>query len=36
VQVHECARHEFERVPKLLDEFAEKLGQLGPNPYKGF
>ncbi len=36
VQVFECARHEYERAAQLIEEFAEKVEQLGPNPYKGF
>ncbi len=36
VQVHELARNEFERIPKIFDEFMEKIEEVGPNPYKGF
>jgi quinone-modifying oxidoreductase subunit QmoB len=36
VQVIELARDEFERIPRVLDEFAETIDQVGPNPYKGF
>ena len=36
VKVCELARDEFSRVPALLDEFAEKIDEVGPNPYKGF
>jgi quinone-modifying oxidoreductase subunit QmoB len=27
---------DYDRLPTLLDEFAEKLVEIGPNPYKGF
>jgi quinone-modifying oxidoreductase subunit QmoB len=36
VQVLELARNEMARIPALFDEFAEKLGELGANPLKGF
>jgi quinone-modifying oxidoreductase subunit QmoB len=36
VRVHELARNELERIPALLDDFAAKLEELGPNPLKGF
>jgi quinone-modifying oxidoreductase subunit QmoB len=36
VQVVELAHDEFDRVPRVLDEFAEKCEELGPNPMKGF
>jgi hypothetical protein len=34
--VIELARDEFHRIPELLDEFAETIDDVGPNPYKGF
>jgi quinone-modifying oxidoreductase subunit QmoB len=36
IQVVELAHDEFERVPQVLDDFAETLEELGPNPMKGF
>ena len=36
VKLVELSHDEFERVPKILDEFAEELDEMGPNPLKGF
>jgi quinone-modifying oxidoreductase subunit QmoB len=36
IQVIELSHDEFERIPKVLDEFAETLEEMGPNPMKGF
>jgi quinone-modifying oxidoreductase subunit QmoB len=36
IKVVELAHSEFDRVPQILDEFAEELDELGPNPLKGF
>ncbi len=36
VKVVELARNETARIPAVLDEFAAKLEELGPNPLKGF
>ncbi|MGZ6143949.1 MAG: hydrogenase iron-sulfur subunit [Myxococcales bacterium] len=36
VRVVELARNETARIPAVLDEFAAKLAELGPNPLKGF
>jgi len=36
VQVHELARNEFDRIPKIFDDFVEVIEEVGPNPYKGF
>jgi len=36
IQVVELSHDEFERIPKILDEFAETLEEMGPNPMKGF
>jgi quinone-modifying oxidoreductase subunit QmoB len=27
---------DYDALPKLLDEFAERLVEIGANPYKGF
>jgi quinone-modifying oxidoreductase subunit QmoB len=36
VKIVELARNEFDRIPQIFDEFAEKIEEVGPNPYKGF
>ena len=36
VRVVELARNEMGRIPALLDEFAQTLADMGPNPLKGF
>jgi quinone-modifying oxidoreductase subunit QmoB len=36
LKVVELTHGEFDRVPQVLDEFAEELDDLGPNPLKGF
>ncbi|MEX1309698.1 MAG: hydrogenase iron-sulfur subunit, partial [Candidatus Sulfomarinibacteraceae bacterium] len=36
VKLVELSHDDFVRVPQLLDEFAEELDEMGPNPLKGF
>ncbi|MDR3554445.1 MAG: hydrogenase iron-sulfur subunit [Syntrophobacteraceae bacterium] len=36
VKMEQVSITDFNLIPKLLDEFAEKVNSLGPNPYKGF
>jgi quinone-modifying oxidoreductase subunit QmoB len=36
IKVVELSHDEFDRVPKVLDEFAEELEAMGLNPLKGF
>jgi quinone-modifying oxidoreductase subunit QmoB len=36
IRVVELSHDEFDRVPEVLDEFAETIDGLGPNPMKGF
>ena len=36
IKIVELAHNEFHRVPAILDEFAETIDDVGPNPYKGF
>jgi len=36
IKVVELSHDEFDRVPQVLDDFAEELDDLGPNPLKGF
>jgi len=34
IQVLELAISEFEKLPKIFDDFLDKMEELGPNPYK--
>jgi quinone-modifying oxidoreductase subunit QmoB len=36
IKIVELAHDEFDRVPQVLDEFAETIEDVGANPYKGF
>ena len=36
IKYAELSHDEFGRIPQLLDEFAEELDEMGPNPLKGF
>ena len=36
IKVVELSHDEFNRIPTILDEFAEELDEMGPNPLKGF
>ncbi len=36
VRVDQVSITEYTQLPKLLDAFAERVQELGPNPYKGF
>jgi len=36
IKVVELSHDEFDRVPKVLDEFSAELDEMGPNPLKGF
>jgi quinone-modifying oxidoreductase subunit QmoB len=36
VKLVELSHDEFNRIPTILDEFAEELDEMGPNPLKGF
>ena len=36
VKLVELSHDEFGRIPQILDEFAEELDEMGPNPLKGF
>ncbi|MCK5376912.1 MAG: hydrogenase iron-sulfur subunit, partial [Acidobacteria bacterium] len=36
IKTIELSHDEFDRVPQILDEFAEELEEMGPNPLKGF
>jgi len=36
VQQVQLAINEWDNLPQILDDFSERLKELGPNPYKGF
>jgi len=36
IRIVELGHDEWDRIPEVLDEFAEKIEELGANPYKGF
>jgi len=36
IKLVELSHDEFHRIPKILDDFAEVIDDVGPNPYKGF
>lgn len=36
VRVEQVSITDYHRLPQLLDDFASRLQELGPNPYKGF
>jgi len=36
VKVVEVAITDWDKVPKIIDEFVEEIKEIGPNPYKGF
>jgi quinone-modifying oxidoreductase subunit QmoB len=36
VKLVELSHDEFGRIPQILDDFAEELDEMGPNPLKGF
>jgi quinone-modifying oxidoreductase subunit QmoB len=35
VQLHQIAIDEYEKIPKIVDEFAEMIEEIGMNPFKG-
>ncbi len=35
VQVHELSITDYDRIPKILNDFLEVIETVGPNPYKG-
>ncbi len=35
VEIHELAITDFEKIPKIFDDFLEVIERVGPNPYKG-
>ncbi len=36
IKTVELSHDEFDRLPQILDDFAKELGDMGPNPLKGF
>ncbi len=36
IKTVELSHDEFDRIPQILDDFAEELDEMGPNPLKGF
>jgi len=36
VRIEQVKIPDYNRIPQILDSFAEKLQTLGPNPYKGY
>ncbi|CAA7599828.1 Methyl-viologen-reducing hydrogenase, delta subunit [Acididesulfobacillus acetoxydans] len=36
VRMEEVSIVDYDKIPAILDSFAERLEELGPNPYKGF
>jgi quinone-modifying oxidoreductase, subunit QmoB len=36
VRLEQISITDFNRIPEILDGFAERLQELGPNPYKGY
>jgi quinone-modifying oxidoreductase subunit QmoB len=36
VKLIQVAIDEYDKLPQMLNEFAEELRAIGPNPYKGF
>ncbi len=35
VQIHEVAISDYNKIPKIMDDFLEVMETVGPNPYKG-
>jgi len=35
VEIHELAISDFNKIPKIFDDFLEVMNTVGPNPYKG-
>ncbi|MCK5311760.1 MAG: hydrogenase iron-sulfur subunit, partial [Desulfobacteraceae bacterium] len=36
VQYTEIAIDEYDKLPEILNAFAEEIEEMGPNPFKGF
>jgi quinone-modifying oxidoreductase subunit QmoB len=35
VQIHEISISDYQKIPKIFDDFLEVMEEVGPNPYKG-
>jgi quinone-modifying oxidoreductase subunit QmoB len=35
VEIHELAISDYDKLPKIFDDFLEVIERVGPNPYKG-
>ena len=35
VEIHELAISDYDKIPKIFDDFLEVMERVGPNPYKG-
>ncbi len=36
VAQYQVAIDEYDRIPKIIDDFVDQIEELGPNPFKGF
>ena len=36
VRLEQVSITDYNRIPEILDSFAERLQTIGPNPYKGY
>lgn len=36
VRMEQVSIMDYDRIPKLIEDFAKRLEEIGPNPYKGF
>jgi len=36
IRLEQIAITDYERIPKIIEEFTAKIEEVGPNPYKGF
>jgi quinone-modifying oxidoreductase subunit QmoB len=34
VQIHELALTDYDKLPKIIDEYMETIEEIGPNPFK--
>ena len=35
VRLHEVEITDFKMIPRLIDEFLQRIDEIGPNPFKG-
>jgi len=36
IQLMQLAINDYDKIPSIIEEFMERLDEIGPNPYKGF